>query len=218
MQYCEKCNVKITGNHTKCPLCQGDLRGEITKTNTFPNIPKENHIINLILKISALVDITTISIAVLLNLSFGGHWSLYVVFGSLTAWIVVIITIKMHGNLAKNTIWLTAIISILSVVWDILTGYRGWSIDYVLPILCCSAMIEMAIVAYIKRLRIEDFIFYMIIDILFGIIPLVLMLLDVVTIPYPSIVCVVTSIISLSTLILFEGKALKAEIVRRMHI
>jgi predicted neutral ceramidase superfamily lipid hydrolase len=124
----------------------------------------------------------------------------------------------MHGNITKNTIWLTIIISILSIIWDISTDYRGWSIDYVVPIICCFAMVEMFIVANIMKLRIEDYIVYLIIDIIFGIVPLVFFLLGIVKNIYPSLICVAGSIISLSILIIFEGKALKAEIVRRIHL
>lgn len=218
MLYCENCKVSITGNHEKCPLCQGDVIGEPSKLNTFPIIREEKQIINLILKITALVTIAIGVICILINIGFGGKWSIYVIAGIVTGWIVIWITVKMHGNITKNSIWLTIIISILSFVWDISTGYRGWSIDYVLPLICCFAMIEMFIVANIKKLKIEDYIVYLIIDILFGIIPLILLLLDVVNVVYPSLICVAESIISLAILILFEGKALKAEIVRRMHL
>ena len=218
MLYCENCKVNITGNHEKCPLCQGDVVGEPSKYNTFPIIKQEKHVIYLILKITALVTIASSVVSVLINLEFGGTWSFYVIAGVLTGWIVIWITLKQRGNLAKNTIWLTAIISILSIIWDLSTGYIGWSIDYVLPLICCFAMVEMFIVANIKRLRIEDYIVYLIIDILFGIIPLILLLLDIVEVVYPSLICVGESIISLAILILFEGKALKAEIIRRIHL
>lgn len=218
MLYCKNCKVNITGNLDKCPLCQSDVIGEPSKTNIFPIIREEKHLINLILKITALVTIAISAICVLLNLGFGGRWSLYVIAGFITGWIVIWITVKMHGNITKNSIWLTVIISILSIIWDMSTGYRGWSIDYVLPIICCFAMIEMFIIAKIMKLRIEDYIVYLIIDILFGIVPLVFLLMNIVKIVYPSLICVAGSIISSAILILFEGKALKAEIIRRMHL
>lgn len=218
MLYCENCKVTITGNHEKCPLCQGDVIGEPSKTNTFPIIKETRHLINLILKITALITIVISAISVLINLGIGGRWSLYVIAGCITGWIVIWITVKMHGNITKNSIWLTVIISILSIIWDISTGYRGWSIDYVLPIICCFAMIEMFVVANIMKLRIEDYIVYLIIDIIFGIVPLVFFLLGIVKNIYPSLICVAGSIISLSILIIFEGKALKAEITRRIHL
>ncbi len=218
MLYCKNCKVNITGNHNKCPLCQSDIIGEPGKTNTFPIIREEKHLINLILKITALITIAVSAISVLINLGFRGSWSLYVIAGFITGWIVIWITVKMHGNITKNSIWLTVIISILSIIWDMSTGYRGWSIDYVLPIICCFAMIEMFIIAKIMKLRIEDYIVYLIIDILFGIVPLVFLLMNIVKIVYPSLICVAGSIISLAILILFEGKALKAEIVRRIHL
>ena len=218
MLYCENCKVSITGNHEKCPLCQGDIVGDPSKTNAFPIIKEEKRLIYLILKITALITIAISVVSVLINLEFGGTWSFYIIAGVITGWIVIWITLRLRGNIAKNTIWLTAIISILSIIWDLSTGYRGWSIDFVLPLICCFAMIEMFIVANIKKLKIEDYIVYLIIDILFGIVPLILLLLDIVEVVYPSLICVAGSIISLSILILFEGRALKAEIVRRMHL
>lgn len=218
MLYCENCKVSITGNHEKCPLCQDDVTGEASQTNTFPIINDKRHWTSLMLRIAALVVIVASAVCIFLNSLLGGRWSIYVVAGSITGWIIIYVAVKMRGNLTKNAIWLTLIISIFSIIWDISIGYKGWSIDYVIPIICCVAMIEMFVVASIIKLSIEDYIVYLIIDILFSVVPLVFLLLGIVKVVYPSIICVAGSVISLATLIIFEGKALKAEIVRRMHL
>lgn len=218
MLYCENCKVSITGNHEKCPLCQDDVIGEASQTNTFPIINDKRHWTSLMLRIAALVVIVASAVCIFLNSLLGGRWSIYVVAGSITGWIIIYVAVKMRGNLTKNAIWLTLIISIFSIIWDISIGYKGWSIDYVIPIICCVAMIEMFVVASIIKLSIEDYIVYLIIDILFSVVPLVFLLLGIVKVIYPSIICVAGSVISLATLIIFEGKALKAEIVRRMHL
>ncbi|QSX05365.1 hypothetical protein JYG23_11860 [Sedimentibacter sp. zth1] len=219
MLFCKKCKVSVNCETNVCPLCQGDLVGEKSQNSVFPIVSKQKHLVNLILKIAALVTISLTAICVLFNLKFGGgSWSLYVVAGLITAWSIIIITMKMHGNIAKNTIWLTAIISIASVLWDLWTDFHGWSIDYIIPIICCFAMIFMAIVAIVKNLRIQEYLVYLIIDIIFGLIPFILLIIDAVKVVYPSMVCVAGSIISLTFLSLFEGKTLKEEIKRRIHI
>ena len=58
----------------------------------------------------------------------------------------------------------------------------------------------------------------LILNILLGLIPLILLLTGAVHTVYPSLVCVVVSVIYLSALILFAGNALKEEWIRRMHL
>ena len=42
MKYCAKCKTTVTGNGTRCPLCQGMLQEtgtEDTRGDVFPRIP-----------------------------------------------------------------------------------------------------------------------------------------------------------------------------------
>ena len=79
-------------------------------------------------------------------------------------------------------------------------------------------MISMAIISKIRKFRIEDYILYIIIDGLFGVIPILFILFGFLDVLYPTVICISTSIISLSTIIIFEDKKLMAEIKRRLHV
>lgn len=63
-------------------------------------------------------------------------------------------------------------------------GYRDeiqrWSVDYVMPLCCCAAMLAMVIAAQVKHLQIEDYLAYMLIDILFGAVSFILLLTGIV--------------------------------------
>jgi len=111
-----------------------------------------------------------------------------------------------------------AIISSLAIFWDWKIGWKGWSIDFVIPIACIGAMIMIYIIAKIMKLSIRDYITYALIDGLLGIVPLLFMLLGWTKFIYPTIICVALSIIFLSALFIFHGRDIKDELNKRMHI
>ena len=86
------------------------------------------------------------------------------------------------------------------------------------PFVCFFAMISMAIISKIRNLYVEDYILYIVIDGVFGLIQVIFALAGWLTALYPSLICVVTSIISLSFILIFKQKELTAEIKRRLHI
>lgn len=221
MPYCVKCKTSITGNLQRCPLCQNDLIDNNTnKDNIFPTISPPKHPYRKYIKLIGFLTIVAGGISIIINLCVPtiNWWSLFVLAGIASLWLSFAVIIKKRNNIPKNILWEVLVVSIIAIVWDLFTGFNKWSIDYVLPILCSCAMIAMAVTAKIKKLHIEDYIIYLIIDSIFGIVPLILILCGALTVIYPSAVCVVGSIVSLSALLIFEGTALKAEIIRRMHL
>lgn len=218
MKKCEKCCVKIADTHQICPLCQGDLVGKDSGQVVYPRINIKKDFLFSILKCVAFTSIASIFICLAINLSVGGTWWLYVAAGVASGWLVMGISLKTRYNVPKCIIWATGLSTILAIIWDFSTQYKGWSIDYVLPIACCCAMFAIALVGRVKKQRIEENIAYMMIDILFGITSLLLLLIGVVHVPYPSAICIAVSAISLTGLLIFQGKSVLAEIIRRTHM
>ena len=109
-------------------------------------------------------------------------------------------------------------LSLLAVLWDRFTGWRGWSLDYVVPCICVLAMLSMAAVAKVLRLELEDILVYLLLDVLFGVVPLVSLLLGWVGESLPSVLCVVASLLSLAFLLVFDGERMRAEIKKRLHL
>lgn len=79
-------------------------------------------------------------------------------------------------------------------------------------------MLAMVIAARVRHLQIEDYIAYMLIDILFGVVSLILLLTGVVGSVIPSVICIALSAVFLSALLIFHGNSLMSEISRRMHM
>ncbi len=220
MKYCNNCKVEVVGIRKNCPLCQEALKGDKPQDEVFPQVMfiyKEHSLFfKILLLVSIIVGSTTVALNILLN--EWGAWSLFVLGGLGSVWASLITAINKRNNIPKNIVYQVMIISVIAIIWDLLTGWRSWSISYVIPFVCFFAMISMAVISKVLKLYIEDYILYIIIDGLFGIIPIIFIFTGGLSVIYPSLICIVTSIISLSTILIFEDKKLLAEIKRRLHM
>ena len=220
MKYCKSCKVSVVGKRKLCPLCQDRLTGDDYQEEVFPKISFAYKEHSLFLKIMLLISIIIATLSVALNILLPGRgaWSLFVLGGLGSAWASLINLINKHKNIPKNIVYQVMTLSVTVLLWDILTGWRGWSINYVIPLVCVAAMLSMALITKIRKLYIEDYILYIIIDGLVGVVPIIFIIFGFLDVLYPSIICISVSIISLSTIIIFEDKRLIAEIKRRLHV
>ena len=221
MQTCEHCKVYLKGNQKVCPLCGGIIQNDdFEREEVFPHIPTIYQEFNILIRTMILLSIIVMVICFAVNLLITRelHWSLYVAAGILCMWLSLYFIIHKKHNIPKTIVWQVALIDILSVLWDASMGWHGWSIDYVLPIVCIMAMIVMAIAAKLLKIGVRDFIIYLFIDIVYGFIPLLFLLFGGLHIWLPSVICVAASAISLAAILLYEGDNMKAELKKRMHI
>lgn len=221
MKYCRHCKVYIREDHDKCVLCENilneELNGEIEEV--FPEIPPfyESH---LGIKIMVFISIVALVVSFGFNMIFPSeiNWPILFMFAVISIWVGLIIIIQKRYHIAKKIVWQVFIISILAVFWDYKIGWRGWSLDYIIPIASVSAMIIMYVTAKIMNLSSNDYITYVLLDGVFGIVPVLFIIFDLLNVVYPSIISIGFSVISLSAIFIFQGKEIKAEITKRMHI
>jgi len=128
------------------------------------------------------------------------------------------IAVRKRKKPFKAVFWQICVLSVLAVAWDYGTGFRGWSLDFVLPILYACTMLAMAVTARLLRLQVQDYLVYLMMDILLGLLPLLLLVSGALRAAYPAAVCVSVSLILLAVLVLFEGPALRGELRRRLHL
>nr|WP_242965349.1 DUF6320 domain-containing protein [Dehalobacterium formicoaceticum] len=114
--------------------------------------------------------------------------------------------------------WLVTLVSILSVLWDWRIGWKGWSLDYVIPAVCVAAIFTLYVTAKVMKLSARDYIVYFLLGGLFGIVPLLFILFGWLNVLYPSIISVAANIIFLSAIIIFQGENIKSELSKRMHL
>ena len=227
MKICDKCAVSVSGSFEKCPLCQhiltgekGENQNEYDEYETFPFIPFEIHkhsfLFRLLQLCSAAVVIASFTINWMLPQS--GFWSILVIVGVACVWLSLAIAIRKRHNILKNLTYQVTVISILSVLWDVFTGWHGWSVDFVIPIAFVSAMSVTAILAHILKIQTATYIIYSFLLMLYGIIPVVFVLSGLSAIIYPSLICVACSLFSFAALLIFEGRNMIEELKRRFHL
>ena len=219
MKYCEKCKVNIRGNVEHCPLCQHELNGASCE-RMFPviNLPYKRYTFVVKLLILITVTVGIISFGINLIIPSSGWWSAFVVLGILCFWISFTLAIKKRSNISKAITYQAVAVSAISIFWDIITGWHGWSLDYIFPILCVMTMASMSIIVKATNIPVGDYILCMIADSIFGIAPIIFYLCNLLNVIIPSIICFCASVVSLTAIILFEGRSIKDEITRKFHI
>lgn len=221
MKYCRHCKVYIREGRNRCTLCENVLEEELKggSEDVFPEVPPffESH---LALRIMIFISIVAVVASFGINMIFPSNinWPILFMFAVISIWVGLIIIVRKKYHISKKIVWQVIIISILAIFWDYKTGWRGWSLDYVISIACVSAMIIMYVTAKIMNLSIREYITYALLDGIFGIIPVLFIIFDLAKVVYPSIISIGFSIISLSAIFIFQGEEIKAEIDKRMHI
>lgn len=222
MQYCSQCHLKVRGNRERCVLCGNTLSAPNTDekdVDVFPDIPPayESHLaLRILVFISFVVVIASFAVRIIFPTDT--NWPVLVIFGLVSMWLGLIIVLKKRHHIPKTIIWQVAVISLLSVFWDWQTGWRGWSLDFVVPIVYVTAMLVMYITAKIMKLNTRDYLIYALMDGLFGFLPVLFILFRWVKTLYPSILCVALSIIFLAAIFIFHGDQIKKELNKKMHI
>lgn len=118
----------------------------------------------------------------------------------------------------KAIVWLLALVLALVLAWDWRTGFRGWSVNFVIPCFIPCMQLAVVITARALRLRPADYLLYLSICVTAGFLPLIPLLCGTLWMAYPSVVCAGLSVLALAALLLFRWRALKGELIRRSHL
>lgn len=145
------------------------------------------------------------------------YWAVFVAGGALSMWAAFSIGFFKRHNLLKNGIWQLIVASAACFVWDRFTGWQGWSVDFVYPILCLGALISFPIIARIQKLTVPEYMIYYLLAGIFGLVPLLFLASGLVTVIYPSVLCAGISFIFLAGLFIFKGRDIFAELYKKLH-
>lgn len=220
MLYCRKCKVHISGNKKCCPLCQSNLQNTENPTESpFPTVKATKYSRLYLLRLISFVAISAIVICFAINMMTTELlWALPAGAGIACLWINATLGIVWRKNIFKNITIQLFFISVFCVLWDLFTGWHGWSIDYVLPCGCIISIISMPLITKIMSVHINEYIIYLILNAFYGIVPILSITLGWLNVVYPSVICSACGIISIAALMLFKGKEVIFEIKKSFHI
>lgn len=221
MRHCYNCNVDIKGEHNACPLCHESLllENKSAEQNPYPDIPlrfNKQHVVKILIIISLLIIGLWFIIE---GLSSRPTTPLkLILLGVMSMWLVVLIIIRKRRNIAKGIVYLIVSLSLIGVYFDYLDGFGGWSTTYIVPIICSFSLIAMFIAVRVVRLEVGEYVLYLLIAALLGLIPALFLLFDWVTQPIPALLSVGLSGIMLILILVFWGSDILGELKKRMNI
>jgi len=224
MKKCDKCNIVIETNQLYCPLCHQVLSGE-TKPGFLETYPEyvslRRQILPTTKKILLFLTIISIIVLGLINLldDSGYYWSLIPIGSILYFWVLLRVGVLSKRNIAFKLGLLTILLILLLVYIDYTTVHEtdGWSINYLLPLLLLSCNLAISAILWIKRLNYRDYFFYLLIIIIFSIVPLILAFVNVITVFWPSLASFALALSILLFVVFFFPKSIKEEIKKRFH-
>ena len=220
MLYCKSCQVSVAGIHQHCPLCGGHLSGQEEETPTYPDLPENRDWTRRLIQIISGAALTAAIVCVAINMLAPTQvwWSLFAVLGLGCGWLWAVVGVVKKAKLLNNIVWQLVLISAVAFLWDWLTGWRGWSADYVFPSVCIGAMLAVIILSRVLRMPDRDYIISLIVCAVMGIIPLVLLFTGMVRMIVPSVLCTAASLIIISIQLIFNWKAMYREIHKQLHL
>ncbi len=219
MKYCDKCKVSIKSDNKMCPLCQGPLIEE-ESYEVFPKVKTiyqtYQTFFNWLIFGTVLVSMISLFINVLVSTKV--MWSFFVIFGTICLLFVLGNAIKHRYNIPKNISRQIIILSLLSLLWDNFTGYRGWAVNYVIPIVCAIGSINLTILSIVMKRYIEEYLFYYLLIAFFGLVPFIFIVTNIVTVFYPSFICVILNLLIFMFIFFLKFKEILSELKRIFHI
>lgn len=145
-------------------------------------------------------------------------WAGFVLAGCFCTWLVVTVGYKKRRNWLKNSMWQLVILTVLAILWDRYTGWKGWSVDFILPLASLAVLCSVPVIIKVRHLEQAEYLFYLVQVGAFGLIPLILLLAGAVRIPYPSILCSGISFLALVWLFIFQKEKLIQEVHKKFRM
>lgn len=187
----------------------------------FPEDARLNYEGKKVLQIFTFCCIAAIVISMMTDIiiSPGVHWSVFVAAGCATMWLTMAVGYVKRFNLLKNAAWQLLIMSGICVLWDLGTGWRGWSVNIGIPDICLLIQVVMLIISRIRSLSPREYMIYYVMAAVYSmILPLILLVTGVIHYKTPSVICIGCSFLLLIGLILFKRKEFKEEMHKKFHV
>ncbi len=225
MKYCDKCNITIITNHQYCPLCHQVLQGEnddLIKEIYPDKISYRRTVLPTTKKVIMYITILSIISLIIINwVGFNGsYWSLIPISGIVYFWFLVRVGVFSKRNVAFRLATLTVLLIGLLIFIDFETipENNGWSLNYIMPLLLLSCNLAISVIIWAKRLNYRDYFFYLLIIIVFSLVPIILAFVNIVTILWPAVSAFLVAVSILLFIIFFFPKLIKEEFQKRFHV
>lgn len=221
MNKCQKCNVIILDATDRCPLCQHVLlsdggKGETRYPNAIEVTKRFRFLENLFLFLSILVECLLLFINHQVNPKV--PWALIAGLVLFYANMVFRLAVIGKSGYLFKVVSLVALAIVLLFGIDYLTGYKRWSLDYVLPAGILAMDLVLFALTLANRKGWQSYLVPQILMVILSLLPVVLRQTGIIHFPYLAWTALAASVfLFLGTLILGDQRA-RTELKRRFHV
>ena len=146
-----------------------------------------------------------------------GWWGKYVLAGAGCAWILAFIGLAKRRDLLKNAVWQMIVVSLLLTFWDFLTGWKGWSVNWGIPLAVTAVLFLMAGITAVLKLPPERYMIYFLMVCTVGLVLFGMAFFGVLTVRFPSALCGILSFLVLAAFLIFRRQTVAEELKKKFH-
>ena len=137
--------------------------------------------------------------------------------GAGCAWILAFIGLAKRRDLLKNAVWQMIVVSLLLTFWDFLTGWKGWSVNWGIPLAVTAVLLLMAGITAVLKLPPERYMIYFLMVCTVGLVLFGLAFFGVLTVRFPSALCGILSFLVLAAFLIFRRQTVVEELKKKFH-
>ena len=222
MAKCKNCNLEILDETVSCPLCQSILEPTVDVENMYPDVRLMMRRFTLLTRIYLFVALVAEAALFTINLvtfhQYPLWWSAITGLVLLYAYLVLRYAVVGKTGYKSKVLVLSLIAVLTTIAIDLVTGYRGWSVDYVLP--GGILMLDVVIIGCMiyNRRNWQSYMMWQLLMVLCSILPIALYILGLERNEYLAFLPMACSAtLFLGTLIIGDRRA-RTELKRRFHL
>ena len=217
---CNHCGVYILDQTDRCPLCNAVLEGDATGRQTYPNIVEKLRKISIALRILMTVWIIAMAVLGIITYYVPGMLQKTLTVGVISYYVLFMIWLMSKPNFGyMKRIYAAIIVGVVVVIsLDWILGYRGWSLDYVLPAGLILLDVALIILRLINRKNWQSYMVHQLTVIFLGIIPALFIYFGWIRHTYVAVAAIALSLLLFLSTLIMGGREAQTELKRRFHV
>lgn len=171
-------------------------------------------------KCFSFLEIVIAVLAVCIEYGWRQQFHVSFLIGGLAAstWLLSAMAFYKRHNLLKSAMWQLVILTNVCVLWDVMTGWKGWSVTFIYPIMSVFTLLVMLGITKIYKREAAEYMIYVLMAAMYGLLlPILFIITGLVHLVVPSMVSVAVSMILLAALAIFRGKEMQDELEKKFH-
>ena len=133
-------------------------------------------------------------------------------------WILTTVAFVKRRNLLKNTLWQMVLLCGVFVFWDFLTGYRGWSLEYGIPVVILAVFPVLTVMVKLMKLPAAYYMIYYLLTCAAGLLQLLFWAVGLIEMHRLCVLCGAVSALVFVGLWIFRGKYVVEEMRKKTHM